>query len=438
MQSIWLSAYACLMVLRFLGPAWSLEIPPLDEFPPENIRLLPIPEAICGEGDDAFYGLLAPKEVTRPDEIYISIMGGAVCYNEVSCRDEDFGDWLVPFRMVQRYASFISFEQYQGLISGAPIPFSTFAALNAAYLAFEEEHPLSGQYGIFIPTCTADGFVGNYVVNYTGGFSATHDGASIIRAVLDALKVRFPNVRKINVVGASGSAVGGQAWLPMIADEFPNANIHLLADSFGHILPATPAYDYFWNSVQWSPNPNGNHTHARKYSNVATPAFDWTQANVIPQMLRRYNGRVKIAYITCTRDWIVATDREKLMGFGNLHLDSNLTRELWDFLINLHQEAPSGTAFSYIQDCDDHHQTRRYRDSGWSPGVPGKITPAQFVEGFIINGSLPEGNYWCCNMTMPITTTTTIDANENQETDWAPPTAFRGVFFVVVALVAMW
>lgn len=87
------------------------------------------------------------------------------------------------------------------------------------------------------------------------------------------------------------------------------------------------------------------------------------------QELARFEGRIKIAYLGCSRDRIVLGDRE-LMGKyveGFNASAVNQMGEMWDFLTTTHKCAPLGTILSYVMDCQEHHLTNTQGQS-WAKG----------------------------------------------------------------------
>jgi len=402
---------AKLLLLQITSSS-ALNLPDLSTLQANTIYFLPIDGAVCGVGTQMYYGIITPAVMppASPQKFWVESMGGAICFDKDSCTDEEFSVWLDLVTVVFRYAKGaiqgmgVTAQQYLNLlISGAPIPMDQFRALGAAYFPNNAGGPLAGQVGFYFPSCSGDAGLGNYEVNYSSDLTVRHAGGAGFRTLLQAMKVKYSPMTRLTLIGASGTAVSRVAWAPAVADMFPQTEILVVADSAMHVLPATKAFQFFWNDVQWSPNPNGKHDLARLYNSDLTslPTFDWQSASAISDMLRHYNGRIKLLYLGCLHHKVIVGDRTMLTKFSNMNPQATedsskkeIEDETWTFLQNLKRDAPAGSAFSYISTGDCHHQTR----NGWAPKIDANDWgPENFTEAFLLGSPSGSQHRWCCD-----------------------------------------
>ena len=178
---------------------------------------------------------------------------------------------------------------------------------------------------------------------------------------------------------------------------------------------ATKAFQFFWNDVQWSPNPNANHTLAKLYdSNTNSfPTFDWRNVSAISDMLRTYGGQIKLLYIGCVHDKVIVGDRSMLSRYAKLNTSATtessmkeIEQETWDFLKRLRSDAPAGTAFSYITKGDCHHQTRNgFVEEPINASDPSDLGAQKFTEAFLTGNTAGPQHRWCCGRGLSQTAT---------------------------------
>lgn len=387
-----------------------LELPDVTTLAPDSIYFLPLADELCGEGNPMYYGIVTPKKINTTKRVWVENMGGAICFNEKSCMDKEFIVWLDLMRTVQRYIGnpppqFGSLQTFFGmLVSGAPIPLSLFRQFKVSYFPNGDGDPLDGEVGFYYPSCTGDGGLGNHHVNYSSAEVIRHSGGASYMLLLQAIQDKFSDMERMTLIGASGSAVSRVAWAPAVADMFPTTQIHVLADSAMHVLPGTDVFSYFWNEVQWSPSPEGKHDLATVYAPGMTslPAFDWRSPTAISDMLQRYDGRVKLLYISCNHDKVVIGDRVLLAGYANLTVATDkeeVAEEMWEFLQRLTRDAPAGSVFTYISEGDCHHQTRKPFGAAVNASDASDPGPEKFTEAFLKGEPTGAAHMWCCNKT---------------------------------------
>lgn len=381
-----------------------VELPDFSKLEPDSIYFFKLGDQKCGKGTDLYYGVVLPPKITTTNRYWIESMGGAVCFNEGSCADREFGVWLDLLSVIARYAGSTasmfggSENLFRMLSSGQAVGMSLFRGLEAAYHPSQEGAALEGEVGLYFPSCTGDAGLGNYDVQYDSSTDTRHGGAVSYMVMLQALKRKNANLERLTLIGASGSAVSRVAWAPTVADLFPSTQINVLADSAMHILPSTEAFNYFWENVQWSPNPSGKHDQAKIYApEVASlPTFDWRKQSWTSDMLRQYNGRIKVLYLACDKDSVAFSDRSGLSAYANLTINTTVDEEMWDFLQRLTRDAPAGTVYTYVSQGTCHHQTR----SGFMAANAGAVVgPKEFTEQFLKGETPVNAHLWCCNKT---------------------------------------
>jgi len=386
-----------------------LMLPDISTLSLDSIYLLPLAGEKCGEGNPMYYGIVTPSAINTTTKVWVESMGGAICFDEHSCADKEFNVWLDLLKIVKRYVPSSAVPGgsvdalYALLTSGLPIPLSMFRELEVSYFPNGAGGALEGEVGFFFPSCTGDAGLGNHEVTYRGDQVTHHSGGASYMLLMRAVQQARPDLERMTLIGASGSAVSRVAWASTAADMFPTAEVRVVADSAMHVLPGTEVFKYFWSEVQWSPNPGGRHDLAQLYAPgmVSLPTFDWRSLSAISDMLRQYAGRVKLLYIACNNDEVVKGDRNSLSAYANFTAPTSVEEEMWDFIQRLVRDAPAGSAFSYISQGTCHHQTR----NGFVPAINASDSsdpgPKRFTEAFLKGEPLDTAHVWCCGKAPP-------------------------------------
>ena len=100
----------------------------------------------------------------------------------------------------------------------------------------EPSNPFRTMSYIFVPYCTGDVHAGNAVPTY-GSRQVHHKGAANVEALLPRLTATFPSAGRVYLAGSSAGAFGAQLNYERVATAFPNAEVHVLADSGQMITP---------------------------------------------------------------------------------------------------------------------------------------------------------------------------------------------------------
>lgn len=345
--------------------------------PPGTIKFLPVGK--CTSGSTAYVGILNPKELTQPDGFFTEIMGGAVCFSKDSCADESLSMWIDIHDFIIMAGA--SEEEWAGLSSGAAVPISMLAGLNPGWLpGIYDGHVLDGRRGLYFPTCSADINVGRHTL-MDGGSTFFHHGGQNLYHALQRSHEELPGLRDIAIYGGSGGGTAAAAWMEVIADMWPAADVRVLVDSGMHLLPGGLIFQHFYKSIAWANNPS-NQANIDD-TDAVVPDFDWNEVTAIANTLNKFDGRVKIAYIQCKNDHIMFSDREKIAkyitDFNTSTVDQD--EEMWSFLTTTHKCAQPGTMSSYVVDCNHHHLTRQ-DGALWAQGQEDPVHAATQITGF--------------------------------------------------------
>eukprot|EP00933_Yihiella_yeosuensis_P025107 TRINITY_DN19483_c0_g1_i1.p1 TRINITY_DN19483_c0_g1~~TRINITY_DN19483_c0_g1_i1.p1 ORF type:complete len:456 (-),score=69.11 TRINITY_DN19483_c0_g1_i1:142-1509(-) len=337
----------------------------------------------CGDGKDGYYGVLTPLNDTEPDKIFIEIMGGAVCFNEKSCTDKVLQNYFSIDNFLSKSLELNDFT-IGVLKSGFPLNVKDLPAqgINPGYFPYTQDHPFARRKGVYMVMCTADVMVGRHTVKYNEKFTGYHHGAINFNNLLTSLQKQFPNLKEIAMLGGSGAGVATAAWSGEVASRFPKAKVAAFVDSGFHLFPGTDAFKWFWDNVAWSPGKGGEKNIVDKSPGL--PNFDWRSQLAIVEQLRKYPGRLKIAYVACNNDSVVFGDRSILSQYSDYNgsKEINQYQQMWSYISNLHKCAPPGSAYSYIANCDSHHLTR----NGFKPAHnnPGMMKIENFTNNFLL------------------------------------------------------
>jgi len=398
-------AAACLILVEA-----SVQIP-IGKPSPGSIRFYQLP-GLCGDGENAWYGLIEPAVLTDKDAFFVELMGGAVCFNKTSCNDTWLGAWFGITSYMKNTLK-LNNQEIAMLKSGMDVPLAYLHPMGAGYLPFKSTHPFAGRRGIFFPTCTADVSMGRHNATYEDGFSAYHHGSINLQIVLNGVKAALPNITEFAIYGGSGGGVAASMWMQEVADMWPSANVTAFIDSGFHMMPGGSFFQFFWDNVAWSPGPGGN--NPGKYTNVVLPKFDWRHKSAISAQLRAYKGRLRVIYAACSEDPVVFGDRMRMSKYSAFNGNSiQQLPEMWGFLTNLHKCAPAGSAFSYIAKCKKHHLSRT--DWPQEANINGEITMQQFVEN-VLKGLPPDAakpdrtNVWYVEQSLQNSGTTCVETN---------------------------
>jgi hypothetical protein len=228
-------------------------------------RFVGIPGSQCALGAQAGLGY----NPGASDELMIFLQGGGACWNNGTCHPS-----LFRWGPVCNYGSdsICAWDDQGGTKPLAanvshpnPFPadgggvFPSELAIIKGSLLFNRrlENPLRNASYVYVPYCTGDLHAGDATRTYhtKGGLfdpvvPVVHHfaGATNMDAYLAYLRARHPAVRVIWLTGVSGGGYGASLNVARVRAAFPEAKVHLLADSAPMVQPAHfEAWKTEWN-----------------------------------------------------------------------------------------------------------------------------------------------------------------------------------------------
>lgn len=348
-----------------------------------------VPGSVCGSGSTAGFGL-APSDSS--DELLIFFQGGGACWNTGTCVPSlvqygpacDYGQLCVlDVEGGQRPTASHVTEKDPFPADGGGSFAQEVAALSASRLLDRSlpDNPLRRANVVYVPYCTGDLHAGNAVRSYQykynlldqpSTFQMHFAGATNVERYLEQLVSRFTQVRRVWVMGVSGGAYGATLNFDRIVAAFPNAEVHLLADS-GPLL-STPHW------ADW------RDTWAMKLRDGCT-ACDAGFDAVIDDLLTRHASR-RIGLLSYDADKVIAWFFYAPPGASNL-----LQPPLGTFANNLNTLLPkysSANARAFVVTGEEHvligGYGSRLADGGYSAPVmsrDGGTNLRDFVDGWV-------------------------------------------------------
>ncbi|NMO15820.1 hypothetical protein HPC49_14245 [Pyxidicoccus fallax] len=187
---------------------------PDTELPAETWSWVDVTGSACGNGQPTGIGVNPTKD---SDDLFIYMQGGGACWDEQTC---------FVARTATNLATGYQATQFQSETTrGAPF-----------FSRTQAENPFRDMSYVFVPYCTGDVHAGTAVQTY-GSRQVHHKGASNVDAWLPRLVSTFPNVKRVFLGGSSAGAFGAQLHYERVAAAFPQAEVHVLADSGQMINP---------------------------------------------------------------------------------------------------------------------------------------------------------------------------------------------------------
>ena len=173
------------------------------------------------------------------DRVVIHFQSGGACWNGQSCA---FADGLFSPTVDAARTGFVNGTIRQGLLDFA-----------------NPDNPVTGWTHVFVPYCTGDIHWGNRRTTYNEGagneVTIQHRGAQNVRAVLSWAERNLPNAREVLITGCSAGGYASIAWMPWIAEAFPEADIIQIGDSAQGIITDSFFEESFpaWNALELLP-----------------------------------------------------------------------------------------------------------------------------------------------------------------------------------------
>ncbi len=226
---------------------------------------IPVDGSECGSGARAGIGL---NRAGTDDELFLFLQGGGACWNTGTCVPSwqqfgplcDYGNVCLVDNVggTQPTATHVIERDPFPADGGGAFP-AEIAQLKSS-LALDRtrtDNPFRDANYVYVPYCTGDLHAGAAVRSYAyhydafappSTFQMHFSGAKNMDAYLARLQVTFPHLKRIWVVGVSGGAYGATLNFDRVARAFPDAEVHLLADSAPFV--ETPRFNEWvaaWN-----------------------------------------------------------------------------------------------------------------------------------------------------------------------------------------------
>jgi hypothetical protein len=175
--------------------------------------------SVCGNGAATGLGVNA---TSRSKDLLIYLQGGGACWSNITCGLGAAANLSDGYGATK----FAAEQTTQAVIFNR-------GATNNPFKDFSYA---------FVPYCTGDVHAGDATQAYTvfvTVFVRTvfHKSAKNVKADLVELKARFPDAQRVFVAGSSAGAFGAQLNYERVVATWPNAEVHLLADSGQMVNP---------------------------------------------------------------------------------------------------------------------------------------------------------------------------------------------------------
>ena len=217
---------------------------------------LGVPGSQCALGAQAGLGY----NPGASDELVLFLNGGGACWNNGTCQPSlyrwgpvcNYGSDSVCLwddaGGTKPLAANVSLPDPYPADGGGVFPADLATIRSSLLFARRAENHLRNATYVFVPYCTGDLHAGNATRTYytKGGLfdqpvARTHHfaGATNMDAYLATLRARHPVVHTIWLTGVSGGGYGASLNLERVRGAFPEATVHLLADSAPMVQPGS-------------------------------------------------------------------------------------------------------------------------------------------------------------------------------------------------------
>ena len=183
----------------------------------------------CGDGGEfSFY-----SRVADPEKVLLYFQGGGACFSPETCNPED--------------------PAYTLVASGAQATDS-----NSGVFALDNpDNPFRDWSMVFVPYCTGDIHLGDNTNTYGPGVTVNHKGYVNAKAAFDYMVEAFPDASEVFVTGSSAGGVPSPLFGGLASDEYPDADITVLADASGVYAdnpPVNEAIGSLWGTFNNIPD----------------------------------------------------------------------------------------------------------------------------------------------------------------------------------------
>jgi hypothetical protein len=163
-------------------------------------------ETVCSRGTE-FSFWARPGKVNK---LVIEFIGGGACWNQLTCSIA--GQIFSP-----------DVEDVRGAIAeNMPV---------GIYDHENPDNPVADWHHVIVPYCTGDIHWGDAFVDYGGGVTIHHRGATNAQAVLDWVYAGYKGPETILVTGCSAGSYGSAMWAPYVAEHYSSSRLVQMGDS---------------------------------------------------------------------------------------------------------------------------------------------------------------------------------------------------------------
>lgn len=193
------------------------------DLPPGQWTWMEVPTSFCGNGSASGVGILPG---TDPSQVAVFFAGGGACWNIWSCGNEEFTTHIRT-----NYDEEVFLRDLE-VIEESPI-------------LDRDEGPLREATVVFVPYCTGDFHAGDNIMEYyplTPNDRTYHRGAHNVREYIKSFEEWFPRVSTFYLLGVSAGGYGAMLNFERFSTAFPDADVHVLADSAQMVDPQGERY----------------------------------------------------------------------------------------------------------------------------------------------------------------------------------------------------
>ncbi len=296
--------------------------------PKETWTWVDFPTSKCGNGSATGIGVNLTDAST---DVFVYMEGGGACWDGFTCFTLQSASNLNTGYGAQQFAN---------------APYRNAFAVNRS----QEANPFRDMSFVYVPYCTGDVHAGDAVQTYGSNPQVYHKGGPNVDAFLERLAPTFPNATRIFLTGSSAGGFGAQLNYDRFVRAFPNAEVHVLADSAQMINPGgtrLAEWQASWNMVlpEACPDCGTDFTLYPEYLATTYPnrRFALT-AYTQDQTLRTFFGYTGAVYEQHTRDlladrydpyphtryFLLAGSQHTMLGsLGTLAAPSGKTLNSW-------------------------------------------------------------------------------------------------------------
>ena len=170
---------------------------------------MPGDDCQCADGSEfAFW-----ERRGDPTNVVLFLEGGGACWNAETCAftgdgESDFYDWNIP-----------STESPQS--EGGILDFAN------------PDNPFADYTFVHVPYCTGDVHLGDVTRDYSPELTVEHNGFVNSTTAMTHLVENYADADHVVVVGESAGSIAAPVYAGLVADQLPDAQVTVLADSSG-------------------------------------------------------------------------------------------------------------------------------------------------------------------------------------------------------------